>query len=646
MICRKRLYSLLWYAHLPHLVLTLLAILLLITDNRVAQPGVRSPVQEVTRDGVKLQLQMETLDGSDVLLENRDVRVRLTITDASGEPLSSASPGGWMGRRQNAGRPDTRLCNDMVETFISGTIFQQPDVNLNIYYVLVLNQDPTVSVVDPLFGFGTTKTLTMIPLASPGYDWALSSVHNRLFVSQPEAAQVAVVDTHSFKGITQLPMPAPPGAMRLQPDEQYLWVGYGDGTTGGVVVFETQSHREVARISTGTGPHQFAFSQDNRYVFVTHAAADSVSVIDVHQLQKVNEIATGPRPVSIDRSDLSQAVYVSHAGDGSIVAIDTQNHAIRARIQADAGLGQLRFAPGHRYGFVVNPKTDQVHIFDAVDNRVIQHGKLESGPDHVVFSDELAYVRHQGNETVLMIPLKAIGTPGAPIQVVDFPGGQDGFGPTTTPADGIIQAPGENSVLVAHPVDQQVYYYREGMAAPMGSFKNYRRAARAVLVVDRTLQERSLGTYETVVRLGPAGIYDVPLYINTPRLIHCFEIAVNPAPETEQPKPPVRVELRPEHDLWAQEEARIDLRLVDPQTEEPIRGIQDLHVRALLAPGIWQQRYDPVETEPGIYRLSFVPPRPGAYYLYVQAPSQDITAGGASVFTFMIQNRTAKTGSK
>lgn len=284
-----------------------------------------------------------------------------------------------------------------------------------------------------------------------------------------------------------------------------------------------------------------------------------------------------------------------------------------------------------------------MHIFDAVDNRVIQHGKLESGPDHVVFSDELAYVRHQGNETVLMIPLKAIGTPGAPIQVVDFPGGQDGFGPTTAPADGIIQAPGENSVLVAHPVDQQVYYYREGM---MGSFKNYRRAARAVLVVDRTLQERSLGTYETVVRLGPAGIYDVPLYINTPRLIHCFEIAVSPAPETEQPKPPVRVELRPEHDLWAQEEARIDLRLVDPQTEEPIRGIQDLHVRALLAPGIWQQRYDPVETEPGIYCLSFVPPRTGAYYLYVQAPSQDITAGGASVFTFMIQNRTAKTGSK
>ncbi len=277
---------------------------------------------------------------------------------------------------------------------------------------------------------------------------------------------------------------------------------------------------------------------------------------------------------------------------------------------------------------------------------MIQRGELESGPDHIVFSDELAYIRHRGSETILMVPLKAIGIVDSPIQVVDFPGGQVGFGPTTTPADGIIQAPGENSVLVAHPVDQQIYYYKEGMAAPMGNFKNYRRAARAVLVVDRTLQERSPGVYETVARFGPAGIYDVPLYINAPRLVHCFEAVVHLAPEAEQPKPLVRVELWPDQVLWAGEEAHINLRLLHPETGQPIPNIQDLQVVTLLAPGIWQQRYQAKESDAGVYRLSFVPPRPGAYYLYVQAPSQDLAQNTAPFFTFMIQNRTAKVGTK
>ncbi len=330
-----------------------ISLLVFIAGNVAAQSATTTNVQRVTRDGVKLQLQIDSLVEGEMLTEHRDARVRLTVTDAAGAPLPGLFPGGWMHRRQKAGRPDARLCNDMVETYISGTIFQQPDVNLNIYYVLVLNNDASISVVDPLFGFGTTKLLTMVPLASPGYDWVLSPTFDRLFVTQPEAGQVAVIDTRSFTVIEQLATPAPPGAVTLQPDEQYIWVSYGDESSGGVAVFETQRQREVARITTGAGPHQFAFSQDNRFVFVTNAGSDRVSIIDVRQLQNVAEIATGHHPVSIDRSDLSQAVYVSHAGDGTIVAIDTQTHAIRARMQAEVGLGQLRFAPEDRYGFVV-----------------------------------------------------------------------------------------------------------------------------------------------------------------------------------------------------------------------------------------------------------------------------------------------------
>ena len=54
-------------------------------------------------------------------------------------------------------------------------MLSRPEVDLNVYYVLALNEDATISVVDPLFGYGSSKLLTMVFLHSPGEDWALSA---------------------------------------------------------------------------------------------------------------------------------------------------------------------------------------------------------------------------------------------------------------------------------------------------------------------------------------------------------------------------------------------------------------------------------------------------------------------------------------
>jgi hypothetical protein len=43
---------------------------------------------------------------------------------------------------------------------MSGTAY----ADLNVYYVLVMNEDNTISVVDPLFGFGGSKLLSYVRL--------------------------------------------------------------------------------------------------------------------------------------------------------------------------------------------------------------------------------------------------------------------------------------------------------------------------------------------------------------------------------------------------------------------------------------------------------------------------------------------------
>ncbi len=63
-------------------------------------------------------------------------------------------------------------------------------------------------------------------------------------------------------------------------------------------------------------------------------------------------------------------------------------------------------------------------------------------------------------------------------------------------------------MLVANPADKMIYYYTEGMAAPMGSFQNYRRVPKALLVLDNGLRETARGVYSTTMRLDAPGYYD------------------------------------------------------------------------------------------------------------------------------------------
>ena len=48
----------------------------------------------------------------------------------------------------------------------------------------VMNEDATLTVVDPLLGFGGSKLLALVPLAAVAEDWALTLDQTRLFVAQ------------------------------------------------------------------------------------------------------------------------------------------------------------------------------------------------------------------------------------------------------------------------------------------------------------------------------------------------------------------------------------------------------------------------------------------------------------------------------
>src|SRR6185436_17629419 len=143
--------------------------------------GEALPLQERFVDqGISVEVTVQPVDPTRRELREGDEAVfRFRITDAAtGNPLAGSYPAGWMDLTAPGVEPETS-CKHKVETFVEGSLFTRPEVNLNSYQVLALNEDATISVVDPLFGFGGSKLLAMLFLDSPGEDWALAADKKR-----------------------------------------------------------------------------------------------------------------------------------------------------------------------------------------------------------------------------------------------------------------------------------------------------------------------------------------------------------------------------------------------------------------------------------------------------------------------------------
>jgi len=281
----------------------------------------------------------------------------------------------------------------------------RPDVDLNSYYLLTLNQEPNLSVIDPLLGFSGSKLLALVLLKSPGEDWALTSNRLKLFVSMPRVNQVAIVDTTTWKVIANIDTGVKPARVALQPDEKYLWVANENGVT----VIDTATLKPAKQIATGGGAHEIAFGTNNKFAFVTNRDNGTLSVISVPKLQKLNDVKIGALASSLTFSPLSNALYAGNEADGNVVVIDASSHKLLATIATAPGLRTVRFAPGGRWGFVANALDSNVYIFDASTNRLVHRQEVGEAPDQFAFTDNFAYVRSLGSEQVSAIRLITVG---------------------------------------------------------------------------------------------------------------------------------------------------------------------------------------------------------------------------------------------
>ena len=628
-------------------VSSLLSIAMLAAAANAADKSADSP-NRLVRDGVAIEFEARPLGSDGVLTEGMFADVRLRITDATtGQPLPGQVPGAWLDQALPEGRADQ--CKVRIGTYLKGVLSARPLVDLNSYYLVVMNKDSALTVIDPVTSVGgITSTLTRIALKRPPMDWAASADDRLLYVSMPSAGEVAVVDTSEFKVLGNLPAGPEPVRVVLQPDGRYLWVGNNArrGEEGGVTVIDTQTRKTVATFATGGGHHEIAFSADSRHAFVSSREAGRVTVVDAASLKRVQDIETGPSPLSLAVSPLSGALYVSDGKAGSITVIDARSLKVRKVIEAGRGLGPLRFTQDGRFGLALNSLDDEVLVLDAGSDEIVQRAEITAEPYQLVFTRNYAYVRGLASPKVSMINLESLGKgmqlivqafeagPAAPKLAGDLP-----------LADSLSQARDEGAVFVVNPVDNTTYFYMEGMNAPMTGYLNRGHASRAARVIDRSMREVEPGLFSSRVKLPAPGRFDLAVMLNQPKIAHCFsaEVQPNQALAAQRSKPRVEFLIDPMQ-VTVGATAQLRFRILQGSADQPKAGVADLRVRYFQAPASRPREVAAVEVGEGVYEAPIELSQAGAYYLHVGSASLGMRFGSqpyASLRAVAAQARTS-----
>ncbi len=613
--------------------------------SREAGPEAQEDPNTITREGVNVEFSVLPLSGAGRVTAESWADVTFRVTDAgTGDPIKGRFPAAWMdvGEAWEAMGERPMTCKDRVATYLQGIVGVRPMIDLNSHFLLVLNRDNSISVIDPIVGItGITNLFAQVNLSRPGADWVLNGDNKRLFVSMPAAGKVALVDTEAFKVSHEIEAGEQPMRVELQRDQRYLWVGNNapDPERSGVTVLDAQDLNAVAFIQTGPGHHEIAFTDGDQYAYVTNRDGGTVSIIDVQALDKIAEIETGPRPMSVAYSALGNAIYVTDADAGTITVIDPDTREIRARMEAEPGLGPLRMNRDGRWGMAVNASTDTVFVIDASSDRLAHAISVGKQPYEVNFTNALAYVRSLGTQDVGLIPISELdGAETPPVTYIPVGQRPPGIAGEISIADSIV--PAVNQAAAAYIVNQAegtVSYYMEGMGAPMGSFRNYGHETRAIAIVDRSLSEVSPGVYRGRVKLPVAGIYDVAFMMDSPQFLHCFTAKVAPnelGTDEGAGELAVKYEIN-DRNITIGEPSTVRFRLEDRATGEPVGDVADVSVLYYRSDGRGRTTVPARPLGDGLYEATVEATMLATYYVYVAAPSKKLDYSDRSLLSLM-----------
>ena len=589
--------------------------------------------QVIVQDNVRIALNLTSPKAQSQGQNPTNTLLNLQFSDVqTRQPINVFKPRVWLDLRRSEQVAAETSCVAKARSFLSGQLATRADIDLNSYLLLTLNQDNSITFIDPQVSWSSSKLAAIVQLPAQGLDWVLTSDGKWLYVTMPKADAVALIDVAEHRLLQTIATGAgsQPTRIVLAPDEQTVWVGL-DGAEG-VAVINTGA-AEVHTIKTGAGRHQLSFTPDSLTALVTNTQGNSVSLIDGKQLTKKAEVAIANTPLALTWSVKAERFYVAALNDSQLSVVDPAQAKVDAQIEVGRGTSTIAADPQGRYVWVVNQLEAKVYVIDTAINQIVAFAKLNAEPDQIAFSPEYAYFRSLGSEKFTLINRKQLAHLAVPMQELSVTQIQAGEQPPVKQADAIGVAqmlaalPDGNGMLVANAPGKTIYYYVEGMMVPMGTLDNYRRVPMGLKLLDRSLRKIAPGNFTAAFAVPKSGNYDVVVQLERPATSQCFTAQLNAAlsAATAEHQPKIKVNFSPPSSSFAaQESVWLRFSLTEAASGKPVSGVRDARLLVFEPPGLWQKREWLQDMGDGNYQTALIFPYAGTFKVLLEAKSQGV----------------------
>jgi YVTN family beta-propeller protein len=136
------------------------------------------------------------------------------------------------------------------------------------------------------------KLAKTVKLAKTPSHIAFTADSKIAFITLQDSNELAAIDLDSQTVLWVMRPGKVPAGLWMTPGDQYLLVGI----TGEdyVQVIDWKTRKEIKRISTGKGAHNFRPLGDKKHIFVSNRIASTISLINMQTLEKVGDITGLP----------------------------------------------------------------------------------------------------------------------------------------------------------------------------------------------------------------------------------------------------------------------------------------------------------------------------------------------------------------
>jgi YVTN family beta-propeller protein len=240
--------------------------------------------------------------------------------------------------------------------------------------LLVLNKsDNTVSLID----LATKTAVATIPTGAGPHEVAVSpngkiAVVANYGTQQAPGNSLTVIDITAKQQIKTIDLGEyrrPHGITWLRGDEILVTA---EGTKA-LLLVDIESGKVAAAVTTDQNvSHMVVLARRSNKAFVANIGSGSVTVVDLKTRQKITDIATGAGAEGIDISPDEKEVWVTNRAANTISVIDVNSLKIVATLESKDFPIRAKFAPGGRHVLVSNARSGDVAIFDAVTKKEIR----------------------------------------------------------------------------------------------------------------------------------------------------------------------------------------------------------------------------------------------------------------------------------